>query len=92
MTRLIQIDSDPALAPSDLLAALDRQGVVGTITPGPRPSDGGGVRVTLRVERAIVDLASRIQHALDDAIARYGVPLLSEQIDEDRFVVRPPAG
>jgi hypothetical protein len=92
MTRLIQIDTDPALASNELLAALDRQGVVGTLTPGQRPADDDGVTVTLRVERAIADLAVRIQRALDDVIARYGAPLLSEQIAEDRFVVRPPAG
>jgi len=91
MTRLIQIDTDPALASSDLLAALDRQGVVGTLTPSTRPADDG-VTVTLRVERAIVDLAGRIQRALDEAIAGYGAPLLTEQVAEDRFVVRPPAG
>jgi hypothetical protein len=92
MPRLIQIDTDPALASSELLAALDRQGVVGTLTSSPHPADDQGVRVTLRVERAIVDLAARIERALDDAIARYGAPLLTEQIAEDRFVVRPPAG
>lgn len=91
MTRLIQIDTDPALASTELLAALDRQGVVGTLTPSPRPADDGAT-VTLRVERAIADLAARIQRALEDVIARYGAPLLSEQIAEDRFVVRPPAG
>jgi hypothetical protein len=91
MTRLIQIDTDPALASNDLLAALDRQGVVGTLTPSTRPADDG-VTVTLRVERAIVDLAGRIQRALDEAIAGYGAPLLTEQVAEDRFVVRPPAG
>ena len=92
MTLLIQIDTDPALASADLLAALDRQGVVGTLAPGAVPADEAGSHVTLRIERAIVDLAARIQRALDDAIARHGVPLLSEQIADDRFVVRPPAG
>jgi hypothetical protein len=91
MTRLIQIDTDPALASTELLAALDRQGVVGTLTPIAR-SAVDGATVTLRVERAIADLAARIQRALEDVIARYGAPLLSEQIAEDRFVVRPPAG
>lgn len=91
MTRLIQIDTDPALASSDLLAAFDRHGVSGSLAPSPQPPDGDGVHMTLRVERTVVDLAARIQRALDDAIARYGVPLLSEQVGENRFVVRPPA-
>jgi hypothetical protein len=93
MTQLFHIDTEPALTSADVLRALDRQGIVGTLTATRRaPASDEAARLTLRVERAIADLGARIQRALEDAIDRRDLPLLTEQIGHDRFVVRPPAG
>ena len=92
MSQLFHIDAEPALASGDLLKALDRQGIVGTLTATARPANDEAARLTLRVERAIADLAARIQRALEDAIDLRDLPLMTEQVGHDRFVVRPPAG
>jgi len=92
MNQLFHIDAEPALPSGDLLKALDRQGIVGTLTATARPASDEAARLTLRVERAIADLAARIQRALEDAIERRDLPLLTERVGHDRFVVRPPAG
>ena len=92
MSQLFHIDAEPALTSGDVLRALDRQGIVGTLTATPRAASDEAARLTLRVERAIADLAARIQRALEDAIDRRELPLLTEQVGQDRFIVRPPAG
>ncbi len=92
MSQLFYIDTEPALTSGDVLRALDRQGIVGTLTATPRVASDEAARLTLRVERAIADLGARIRRALEDAIDRRELPLLTEQVGNDRFVVRPPAG
>ena len=90
MNRLFHIDAAPALPSGDLLRALDRQGIVGTLTATTR-ANAELARVTLRVERAIADVAARVQRALEDTIAIHELPLFTQQVGDDRFVVRPPA-
>jgi hypothetical protein len=87
MNQTVQIDTNPHFASSELVGVLAHHGYRASLV-GSDSDDG----CTLRIDNPGAALDRRILEALDDLIARSGLPLLSRRIDGGRFVVHPAAG
>ena len=85
---VVEIDSSPALPVSEMLAALARRGIDATIE-GRNAALG---HVTLTIAAAVPEVPQRILAALDDMIARAGLPLISCRVGAGAYAVHPPAG
>jgi hypothetical protein len=88
---VITVDSAPHLACADLIAALGRHGIVGTLLGDDLATDRPA-RLRLQIGERVDDVARSIRRALEEAIAARMLPLVAQQVGSDRFVVRPPAG
>jgi hypothetical protein len=90
MSTIVELESNPALTETDLLAALTAQGIEARVVKNRRSSDDGAL-VTMRLRNKPEDVSRRLLAALDEAIEQHGRPLICSSLGEFGYAIHPPA-
>ena len=89
MARVVEIESTPAISQRAVESALAQHGIAADRVANRR-DPGDGELMTFAVPDSDSDLPHRLLHALEDAIAASGTPLLCTPV-ADSYLIHPPA-